>query len=420
MKIRLSVTALNEAFDVISIVPPKPVTQEDGAGFLITVRGGKCFIYSRDAIHQARVEVAFDPDGSEEGSFIFPADKVAALRFLDGWIQLESGVTDDRHWIHYETEGGAKQDLTTFDARMMQSIDSAFEKTTPAGTFPAALLRDAMNTTKGYLAKAASSADDHFKTLQLFDQSQEAWKKGDGHFLAADSIRACFYYCSELKEKGLSLHGQHLPFLTSFLSRSEGDVTVRQGDGLTFVVNSKNQILGWAHAVKQHPKFNYYPPSRDTFVLKVPRDLLLKALRYVRAGLDSKKDKIRVQYTFSDLSLRFLASESAGKTTSMPVGVKPISEGEGGGGASSDNADFAFNVSLNQFIELFDGMRTHDPDLRVAIIPEAPGRKASALFRTIESFWLDEHGKPLIAPQDAGENGKAFQCQVTRFMPSRE
>lgn len=421
MKIRLSVSALNEALDVVSIVPPQARTPDGGAGFLFVLRGGRCSIYSRDQTHQARVDVPFDTDSSDaEGSFIFPADKVQALKFLDGWIQIESGKTDERDWIKYETEGKAEQELSTIDPRLMQSIDAALEKTTEIGSYPSALLREAISTSRPFIAKPNSQAEDQCKVLQLFDASKDSWKKGDGYFFSADGVRACFFYCEALKGKGLTVHGQHLPFLTMFLARSPGDVTVRQGEGVTYVVNAKGQVLGWAHSVKQHEKFGYYALKRDDFILKMPKDLVLKALRYVRAGLDQKKDKIRVQYSHEEPAIRFLASESTGKTVSMPVGVKPVEEGEGGGGGKGTSQGFAVNASLNQMIELFDSMKTNEADLRVAVVPATPERKESALFRTIDTFWIDSSGKQLIAPEDAGPEGKAYQCQVTRFMPSRE
>lgn len=421
MKIRLSVAALNEALDVVSIVPPQARTPDGGAGFLFVLRGDRCSIYSRDQTHQARVNVPFDADGSDaEGSFIFPADKVSALKYLDGWIQIETGKTDDRDWVKYETEGKAEQELSTIDPRLMQSIDAALERTTEVGDYPSAILREAISTARPFIAKPNSQAEDHCKVLQLFDASRDTWKKGDGHFFAADGTRACYFFCEALKGKGITIHGQHLPYLTSFLARSPGDVTVRQGDGVTYVVNSKGQVLGWAHAVKQHEKFSYYALKNDQFILKMPKDLVLKALRYVRAGLDSKKDKIRVQYSHEEAAIRFLASESTGKTVSMPVGVKPVEE-ENGGGSKSTSQGFAVNASLNQMIELFDSMKTNEADLRVTIVPPTPERpKESALFRTIDTFWIDGTGKQLIAPEDAGPEGKAYQCQVTRFMPSRE
>lgn len=417
MKIKMSVAALNEALDVVSIVPPRAAAQDGPSGFLFVVRGGRCLIYSRDSTHQSRVEVPFD--GDEEGSFIFPAEKVSALRFLDGWIKLESNSSEDRFSLKYETEDKAEQDLSTIDPRYMQALDAALEKTVEVGTYSVALLREAINATKSFMAKPNSQAEDHCKTIQLFDQSKDNWKKGDGHFFAADGVRGCFFFCEDLKGKALTVHGQHLPFLMSFLARSSGDVTVRQGDGQTFVVNSRNQVLGWAQSVKTHERFGYYALKTDAFVLRMPRDLLLKALRYVRAGLDASKDKIRVTYSHEERSLRFLASETAGKTTSRPVGVVPIEE-EGGGGSKSATQDFAFNVSLNQLIDLFDSMRTNEADFRVAIVAETANRKESALFRTIDTFIIDANGKQLIAVEDAGKDGKAYQCQVTRFMPSRD
>ncbi len=152
--------------------------------------------------------------------------------------------------------------------------------------------------------------------------------------------------------------------------------------------------------------------------MKAPKDLLVKALRYVRAGLDAKRDKIRILYSHTDKQVQFLTSEVSGKDNSMPIGVVPVVDDGFGGGAGGETSDFAVNVNVDQLLELLDPMKSHEVDLRVAVVPPKGGRtKEAHLLRTIETFYLDDNGKPLIAPEDAK---KAYECRVTRFMPSRE
>jgi len=419
MRFKIQAQELNEALGVVGIVTPRPVTPMGPAGFLFVVREGRCYIYSRDAQHQARVDVAVE-EVEGEGSFIYPADKIAALKYLDGVIDFEAGheVESDRYWVRYHASG-ATEERSTINPGLMQTIDEALENTKEETVYPSALLREGISMTKAFLASANDGrARDNFKSLQLFDDSNEEWKKGDGTLFAADGVRACFFFCEAFQGKGLGIHGQHLPLLTSFLGKCEGDVTIKHGEGVTYAINSVGQVLGWAHHVHQHEKFSYYPYKKDKFVLKAPKELLVKALKFVRAGLDPKKDKIRITYSHEGKTVQFLTSEgAAGKASSMPVGVQPIADDGKGGGESSETADFAANANVNQLLELFEPLRGFEADLRVAVIPPKQGRKEAHLFRTVEEFWLDGNGKVIISPEDSE---KAYECRITRFMPSRE
>lgn len=420
MKIRFQLHALNEALDVASIVPPRPLTPDGGAGFLFVARNKECFIYSRDQKHQMRVSVPVEE--ADDGSFIFPAEKVGALKYLDGWVEIEAGKDDsgDRFWVKYEAESknNKAEDLSTIDPRMMQSLDDALQASSEGVEFPASLLREALNTTKPYLAKPNDSrVEEHFQTLQVFDLSREEWKKGNGFMFAADGIRTCYFYCDKFQGKGLALHAQHLPFLTPFLAKCTGNVKLRHGKGMTFLVNSHGQVLGWAHNVHEHGKFSYYPHKSEHFILRADKDLFVKAMKHTRALLDAKRDKIRIQYSHEERTLTILASDASAKAVGR-VMVEPVEE-EGGGGKKGATDSFAVNANLNHLIELIEPLRSPRVELRVAIVPPANGRKEAALFRTVDTFILDEDGRQLIAKQDT-EEGKAAECQVTRFMPSRE
>lgn len=417
MKMKVQASDLKDALDVVGIVTPRPVTAQGGAGYLFIVRDGKAFIYSRDALHQSRVDVAVED--AEDGAFIFPVEKIGTINYLDGVISIEAGYDegDDRHWVRYSADGGAKQEFSSYDPRLMSSIDEALANAKQEVVFPAGVLREGINLTKSFLTKPGDTrVQEHFQTLQLFDDSKDAWKKGNGTLYAANGTCIAYFFCEAFMGKGMSIHGQHLSFLTSFLSKCSGNVTVRTGDGVSFAVNSMGQVFGWVHSVKEHQKYSYYPPAQDKFVLRVVRDHLVKALRYVRAGLDSKRDRIRISY--EDNMLRFMGSEGSGQIDSMPVGVKPIVE-EGGGGQLSATEGFAFNINLNQFLDLVEPMKANDADLRVGVIAANEKRpKDVGLFRTIEVFNLDASGKQVIADEDSKE--EVYQCRVTRFMPSRE
>lgn len=422
MKTRFQVRTLTEALDLAAIVSPRAATPDGIAGFLFVVSGDQCSIYSREQRHQIRVTVPIE-SAEGDGSFIFPADRVSALKYLDGWIEIESGkdADGDRHWVRYEAESRDKQeDLSTVDPRMMQGLDDAYNAATEGTSFPAALLREAIATTRPYLAKVGDSrVEEHFQTLQVFDDSREDWKRGNGYMFAADGIRTCYFYCERFQGKHLALHGLNLPVLSAFLSKCPGDVTLRLGKSMTFLVNKNGQVLGWAHNTHTHGKFSYYGHKADGFVLRSDKDLFVKALRYIRAALDSKRDKVRLEYSHTNKMLSVLASEGIAKAASRPIPVEVVEE-ENGAGVKGEHEDFAVNLNLNHLIDLIDPMKGHRVELRVALTPATKDRKeGGALLRTVDAFILDEDGKMLISKGDAAE-GKAAECQVTRFMPSRE
>ena len=426
MQFKIQAEVLNEALSVVGIVTPRPVTPQGGSGFLFKVVGKTCRIYSRDALHQVRVDVDLEEvDG--EGAFVYPAEKVSAMAYLDGWVQFESGCDEanDRYWVRYETEGGFKADDASFDPQIiMQLMDSQLDEADTEHTFPVAVFREALDLAKGYLAKPNDGrVEENYKSMQLFDTAKPEWADGDGILFAADGVRACYVACEAFKGKGIAIHGQHMSFLSSFLSKCDGKLTIKIGDTATFAINEKgDKVLGWAHHVKQHGKFAYYPREMEGYVLKASKDLLTKALRYLRSRLDSKRDKIRISYTHGDTSLRFHASEAAGRGDAFPVGVKPLEEEvttkdgkKVSAGSKGRSEDFAINANVNHLLALIEPVKGHDVDLRVVLVPEANGRKARALFRTIEKFWWSADGKLLIKEEEG-----AHECEVTRFMPSKD
>jgi len=419
MKFRVQASDLNEALDVVGIVPPRAVNPQGASGYLFIVKGDQCSIHSRDTLRRVRVEVPVT-DVEGEGSFIYPADRIASMKYVDGWVAFETGhdESEDRYWVRYETQGGAVQERSGPDPRLMQPLDEELEKDGDEHSFPAALLREGIAVTKAYLAKAANNrVDDQFQTLQLFDKSKKEWERGDGHLYAADNIRACYFYCEAFCGKGLAIHSQHLPSLSTFLAKCEGDVTIKLGEGVTFVIDAKGRALGWSHHVKHHGKFGYHSYKMDKFLLRTPKDLLVKTLRHVRTELDKRRDKVRIQYTHEDKSLRFQASEGSGKTSSAPVGVEPVKDDHGSGG-DGDSKDFAANANINYLLDIIEPLKGHQVDLRAWVVPASQGRREMVLFRTTEEFWLSASGSVLISKDDSKE--EAYLCRVTRFMPSKD
>lgn len=416
MKFKVRASELVGVVDVVSVVPAK--AQQDGpAGLKFVVEGDRCTIYSTDGQRQAQafVEIS-EVDG--EGSFVVPSSNIGSIRYLDGdeWVEFEATSENGSFSVKYETQSGANGDWATFDPREISSMGESVESL--SGTeaeFPAAILREALSTCKAFALKSGETRSDRecFKTVQLFDASEEAWAKGNGHMFAADGIRSCYFHSTALEDKGLAVHAQHLPFLASFLAKSEGLVKVRVGSSVTYLTNSKGQSLGWTHHTNNHAKFSYYPYAKDGFVLLARKDQLVKALKFVRSNM-GKSDKIRVAYTHADKSLRFVASDGSSKNASMPVGVKPLADEDWGQAGST--SDVAFNASADSLIELVDAVKGFEVTLRLAVVNVSG--KDRVLIRTVEEFSLTEGGKVVVSQDDSKE--VTYPCRVTRFMPSKD
>jgi hypothetical protein len=262
---------------------------------------------------------------------------------------------------------------------------------------------------------------DVHKCLQIFDESLPEWAKGNGHLFATSAYKAFFFYCSDFKDHGLTLHGLRIPLLTGFLSKSGGLVTLKRSKTSTYFVNEDGQVIGWADVVAPPKKFDYYGLKKETHVLRISKDLFLKSLNYVRKALDPKKDKVRFQYDHQKSMIKILASDSGMEIGSPPVGVVPLDSTDGDeehpviGGDMSKSEDIACNVSIDFLLDLVSPVKGHEVELRLSPFPNRPG---SYLIRTIEVFVVDDTGKLQIAEPEEG-SGKVFKCQVTRFAPSK-
>ena len=133
--------------------------------------------------------------------------------------------------------------------------------------------------------------------------------------------------------------------------------------------------------------------------------------------MGDKLDKVRVEYTHGDQCLRFRASGPFGKIDSFPVECKVEEEEITGkpvkAGSKGLESDFSLNADINYLISLFDGVKGHKIALRV--MTTSKGSKQYGMFRTIDKFLLTNDGKIPIE-----ETEETQECQVIRFMPSRD
>lgn len=418
MKFKTQTSDLSAALSVASVVRPIPVDSQGSAGYLFRIQGERCYVYSEDDRQKSRVDFPiFDVEG--EGAFVYPTGHTNTFQYLDGWVEFEPKSEAGVFLIEYRTEGGASSKMSSFDPKALQSLDKDLDSATEGPTFPVALLKEAVSLGKKYLAEANDGqAKEYFKAFQIFDDSKESWAKGNGHFFAANGYRAFYFYSPDFEERGLCIHTLRVGLLESFLSKSEGEIRIRKSERATYLVNSKNQVIGWADQVVEHEKFNYYALTKDTFILRIPKEVASKALLAVRTELDSKRDRVRVQYNHERGTLQFHTSDGANEFSSIPVGVVPLDSSDGTeeapiiGGDQSKKADFTFNVNINYFMDLISPVKAHEVELRVG-----PVNETSYLIRTIEEFYLDSKGKVLISPE---EGEKAHKCRVTRFMSNKK
>jgi len=411
MKFKAQVADLVAAMDVVSIVPPGSLTQEGGTGYLFVVKDDKCFVYSKDAQRVARAEFPVT-DVEDAGSMVYPGDAtaMAPLRFLAGEIEIESGHEEegDRYYVKYKV-GEAQSEKSTYDPRYASTFDKALGEATVEFEMPAAILKESLQMAKPYVGKHSDQlVEEVYKTVRLFDASDEKFAKGDGNMYAADNVCAFYFYCEAFAGKGISVYGQHLPFVLSFLSKCGETVKVRMGKIMTYLVNEAGQVLGWSHCQKNHERFKYPARKNDQFVLRMPREVLLKSLSFVRAEMGPKQGKIRVEYNHAENTLRFRGSGSSNKVESFPVGVAPIVDDDGkGGGQGGADEDFALNANVNHLIELVENSKAHEIELRVCV-SEQKG-KSIAFFRTIDQFLMDTKGKVVT------EVKGSHPCMVSRF-----
>lgn len=404
MKFKLNTTDLTHAIDIVSIVTPRPVTPQGGAGFLFVVRGERCYVYSRDAMTVARADFAVT-EVEGEGAFVYPSQYIDALRYVGGTLTFETEEGEDRFLVKYEDEMGNSGERLSFDPQLLSTCDRDFDKAQTNYEFPAGILRESINMARPFLAKPQETrVEEQHKGLIVFDQSKPEWAKGDGYLYASNSVQAFYFHCEQLAGKHLEVHGQYLSALTSFLAKSEGTVKVRRGDHYTFVTNAQGHVFGWPKQSKTHGKFSYYALKSDQYVLAVPKAQIVNALKYARVSLDKNRDKIKVNFDHERKTIQFGVADGSAKAQSLPIIIDEV--------LAAEDKNQTWNVNIDHLLSLIEPMKSHVIQLRVAVVKH--GDKEIAMIRTIDTFRMTAEGKVVNEPEGS------FECKVTRFMPSKD
>lgn len=411
IKFKTNAAALQEALAIVGIVSPRPITPQGGSGYLFVVRDNRCYLYSRDATRVARADIAVE-EVEGTGAFIYPAEYVGLLgRAGDGDIEFTATSEGEVHRVSFQSSSGAKDSRTTYDPRLLAPCDKDFEAATGERAFPVGVLKEALRQAKPFILEADKKMEnqEHLKSVQVYDGTKPEWASGNGVLYAANGTTAIYFQSDAFTDKGLAIHGQHLSAVTSFLGRASGEVTMRRGTNMTFAVDSKGRVLGWTHHEKMHGRFHYYGLHSDAFVYDVPVSAFLSALKYMQSGL-GKRDKIKVAFSHADSSVSFSALESNAETASFPVPVIPHE------GSKESNVEFFANI--NHIMAMVADAKGDRLMFRIAVLPKNEQRpKETYMLRTMDSFLMDADGKVVPGSAESKPEG-AYQCQVTRFVPS--
>lgn len=416
-KMKMSVVASDflDALSVVGSVTPKPITPNGISGFLLKVEENKCRIYSRDTYHISKVSV--DVEEAEDGSAIYPASNVAALKFLgDQKITLRSFFEDGAHLLEVVSTEGASSKKVTVDPDLYLSSDEEVAHATEGESFPVGVLNHILNTVKPFCADAKDTkSEDHLKTVQIFDASHKegdklVYKDGDGYAYAANGTISCSAYCEVLKGKSLALQIQHLPGLLAFLSKVEGNVTVKHGPNMEIFETEKGDLYGYSKHHKVHPTFRIYEMEKDGYAFRVPRKLFLDALGYARAEMDPKENKVRLSYNKSggrgspEIRVSVEAAKNSIETFAIPVA--PLTED---GVTKDGDRSWSLAMNIDYLTLLLTGLQAHEAEFRVSLIERR--QRTFGMVRTVDRYRVDDAGK--VSPTGS-------QCTVIRWSPSKE
>ena len=423
MQIRFKAASLNEALGIVSIVEPKPLGGQTGSSVYLfhcfnnpdQENKPWCRVYSRNDQQVARAGFELE-ELDEEGSFTFQVQPTQMFRSIPEDIVTIKTVAGDGDSeapaIKVTTTSGNKYDHSTYDPRRVARCDKEFAEATAGGNieFAVGILREALNLSQSFLPGSTKkeSVDEHFNTVQIFDQSNPEWAKGNGNLFCSDGHRVFYFQSAAFQDKGFAIHATHINKVASYLGKCVGATQFFKNKNMTFAVNgTKDQLLGWVHDVEKHTRFATYPMSRDKWVFHTSKSPLLKAMDITKIALDNKQDqRVHLVYTAADDLLRFVSNESAGKFESFPFIAGKLE--------TSLASDFDYNVDLSNFRSLIEDTKGQAVELRFAPIESGKG----AYIRTIDEVTLDSNGKVSSGSTEDGNAGVQYKCKVTRFMTS--
>ena len=421
MKIRFKFNAksLSNALDVVSVASPPDLTAEKKTScYLFLVRGQTCSIYMRSAVQVARADFPIESIEGE-GAFLYKSGLLDAFKVLeDDEIELEAD-NEGEYPVKWVGKSGAESEHNSFDPALISTFDKDINGAPEGQTISSELLYNALTLSKPFLAAVNSNhVKEQWKIAQLFDGSQPETAKGNAHLYAADNVQAFYFFCEAFRDRSIAVHGSKLSTLLSFLSKCSGNVTIRRGANMTYVVSKEqDKFIGWSHQNEVHTNFSFYSPKQDDIVFSVPIKQVLRSLMLIRTQMPPDEKRIQVEYCPNDDGkgvLKFKVKGGSNKAASFPV---PISIDKG-----ADVKVKPLSVVLDYFCNLFEGTSGGNVDLRIKVVEAVPGRnKESAMLRTMDNYWVDSTGKILGGSKGLDTTKLpegAVQCLVTRYISS--
>lgn len=456
MQLTFKASSLIEALDYVSIVEPRALSpQQSSTAFLFNCsrdRNGEpiCRIYSRSDNQVARAAFPLiELEG--EGLFTVPSKHIALIKSVpDDTVTINYTETkeDGEGWrVTLHSTSGTKYDHTTYNPKLLAPCEKDYDAAVTAykeggkepQKFNVGVLREALAKAKSFLPGPDRRGDvpEHFNTIQLFDQSNPEWAKGDGVLFCSDHTRAFFFEFEheEFKNQGFTVHARHVGKLVEFFGKCD-KIHIYRGQNLSFAVNvitqkvkgadgkdqdvdvEGDQLFAWNHDLKTHSRYMYYGLNRDKYVIMAPKATLLSSLNQAEILIDQKQDRVKLYYTAKHdrtqgHTLHFGTSESAGNVESFTVTTtdKPNSP------EVSPDENFSCFVNLTAFKSIIQEAGGHEIELRISPIPPGDPRapKGGAMLRTLEVARFTPAGKLITSSEDGAAK---YTCKVTRFMPS--
>jgi hypothetical protein len=413
IKINFNLSDIIEALDVVSAVNPN-ATEDGTAGYLFSVKGKECHLYSSglDCVARAKFDLI---ESSEDGAFVFPAhnlsDSLRPLAKEEDTCIIEAISEEGSHVVKYVTSpDGAKAEFGTISPDSVSRYDEDLEAATETYYFSAGVLREAISLARPFMADKAETDSGAYRGIEVMDKGR--FEKGDGYLYASDKYMACFFKSEHFSGKRLAISDRFISAFLNFLSKCDDTVAIKIGGDKTFALNEKGDIFGWSKLGELHDKFNYHSLKMDSLVVKVSRSRLLNALDCAKGALKKEDDTIIFNYDAKIAKIWF--DVPSAKAKSIKVEAAPVTEEEEGTKQSKADS-FSVPVSVRQFTELFQTMRGYDVTFRGYLgKPKEDGSLNTCLFRTIDDVKLNpKSGKPDPSAEDG------IQCRVTRFTPSQ-
>lgn len=414
IKFRVEASDLHRAMDIVSIV--KAESQPGGGqekAFLFVVQGETCQVYSRSGGHEARSSMPVS-DVEGEGAFMLPLSHISTLKLVKQLpLMFHATSEDGTHRLEVTYGSSGKLECVTLDPRtsMMSNVGKNIQAAvdTDAVAFSSAILKDAIQVSKSFMAGENDKAtQEHYKTLQVFGDNS-LHKVADGCMFAANGLKASYYMSDAFRGKPLAVHGQHLPLVEKFLSKSSGMLKLYTTKRGYYIVNAKDDAIGWPKHSDEHKKFAYLQLA-DPLVVQVEAAAMREQLQIIGTFLSSK-DKTKIKMHYSEGNFWFSAADETLHMETLPVSCESVTKCE----IEDDVVEARVNV--NNLKDLFSGTKGAVVEFRFLRTPSTSDHpKGVPMFRTLDKFYLTDDGAPIgvggdTTPEDAHE------CMVTRFTP---